>query len=234
VAGHIGFELRCAERKFISLNIRQCSDLHWRAPVASAAGSWRPQSTPAPRSIPRLSRRAGSTRPVGQDTKQREGVADDAARHVGGSPFLAKCSRLAGPTLAVPGAHAIVILDKAGLHATRKLKVPKNLTMVPLPPACPELNAAENIWQYLRQTYLSNRVFKSYTDILDACQDAWRKLLDETGRIASIATRQWFFARSIGCADDFLAWQALARRGAGRGARSWDFSGPRGAANKGS
>jgi len=38
-----------------------------------------------------------------------------------------------------------------------------------------------NIWQYLRQTYLSNRVFKSYTDILDACQEAWQKLLDETG-----------------------------------------------------
>ena len=90
-----------------------------------------------------------------------------------------------------PGAHALIILDQAGWHTTRKLKVPKNLTMIPLPPACPELNAAENIWQYLRQTYLSNRVFKSYNNILDACQDAWQKLLDETGRIASIATREW-------------------------------------------
>ena len=85
----------------------------------------------------------------------------------------------------------MVILDQAGWHTTRKLKVPKNLTMVSLPLACPELNAAENIWQYLRQTYLSNRVFKTYTDILDACQEAWQKLLDETGRIASIATRDW-------------------------------------------
>ena len=47
-----------------------------------------------------------------------------------------------------PGAHAMVILDQAGWHTTRKLKVPNNLTMVSLPPACPELNAAENIWQY--------------------------------------------------------------------------------------
>ena len=60
-----------------------------------------------------------------------------------------------------------------------------------VPPACPELNAAENIWQYLRQTYLANRVFESYTAILDACEDAWRKLLAETGRITSIATRDW-------------------------------------------
>jgi transposase len=91
----------------------------------------------------------------------------------------------------VPGAHALIILDKAGWHTTRKLRLPTNLTLVALPAACPELNAAENIWQYLRQTYLSNRVFESYTAILDACQDAWRKLLNETGRIASITTRDW-------------------------------------------
>jgi transposase len=36
------------------------------------------------------------------------------------------------------------------------------LALIFLPPASPELNPAENIWQYLRQTYLSNRVFESY------------------------------------------------------------------------
>ena len=89
------------------------------------------------------------------------------------------------------GAHALIILDKAGWHTTGKLKIPSNLTLVPLPPACPELNAAENIWQYLRQTYLSNRVFENYEALLDACQDAWRRLLAEVGRITSVATREW-------------------------------------------
>jgi transposase len=90
-----------------------------------------------------------------------------------------------------PGAHALLILDKAGWHTTRKLNLPDNLTLMPLPPYCPELNAAENIWQYLRQTYLANRIFTDYNAILDACQDAWLKLLAETGRITSIAQRQW-------------------------------------------
>jgi transposase len=90
-----------------------------------------------------------------------------------------------------PSAHALLILDKAGWHTTGKLKPPRNVTLVPLPPACPELNSAENIWQYLRQTYLANRVFANYDAILDACQDAWRKLLAETGRITSIAQRDW-------------------------------------------
>jgi hypothetical protein len=90
-----------------------------------------------------------------------------------------------------PAAQALLILDQAGWHTTRKLKSPSNVTLVPLPPACPELNAAENIWQYLRQTYLANQVFDDYTAILDACQDAWRKLVAEAGRITSIAQRQW-------------------------------------------
>lgn len=59
-----------------------------------------------------------------------------------------------------PGAHALIILDKAGWHTTRKLRIPDNLTLVPLPPACPEFNAAENIWQYLRQTYLAQSRFR--------------------------------------------------------------------------
>ena len=89
------------------------------------------------------------------------------------------------------GAHALIILDKAGWHTTGSLKFRPISLWCCSPPACPELNSAENIWQYLRQTYLSNRVFQTYTDILDACQDAWLRLLAEVGRIASIATRDW-------------------------------------------
>ena len=92
------------------------------------------------------------------------------------------------------GALAVVLMDNAGWHKTKKLKWPSNVRPMYIPPGSPELNAAENIWQYLRQTYLSNRVFKSYTDIVDAACDAWNKLRAETGRITSIATRSWVVA----------------------------------------
>jgi putative transposase len=91
----------------------------------------------------------------------------------------------------VTGAHAIVLLDQAGWHTTDKLDTPKNLTLLPLPPASPELNAAENVWQYLRQTYLSKRIFKGCDEIVEACCEAWRSLEAETGRIRSITTRSW-------------------------------------------
>ena len=50
------------------------------------------------------------------------------------------------------GAHAVITLDKAGWHTTRKLHVPSNISLVHLPPASPELNPTENIWQYMRQS----------------------------------------------------------------------------------
>jgi hypothetical protein len=34
-----------------------------------------------------------------------------------------------------PGAHALVVLDKAGWHTTRKLSLPANLTLLHLPPS---------------------------------------------------------------------------------------------------
>lgn len=91
----------------------------------------------------------------------------------------------------VPDAHGIVVMDKASWHTTPALKVPGNLSILYLPPYSPELNPQENIWQYLRQTYLSNRLFETYEDIVDACCKAWNALLAEAGRITSIATRTW-------------------------------------------
>jgi len=45
-----------------------------------------------------------------------------------------------------PGAHALVLLDQAGWHVSKKLPVPGNITLIPLPPKTPELNPVENIW----------------------------------------------------------------------------------------
>lgn len=90
-----------------------------------------------------------------------------------------------------PSAHAAVLMDRAGWHGTDKLKVPKNLTIILLPSRSPELNPVENIWQYLRQNWLSNRVFETYDNILDAGCAAWNRLLAQPETITSIAMRDW-------------------------------------------
>jgi len=92
-------------------------------------------------------------------------------------------------------------VDRAGRHKSGVLNIPENLSIrfrgkpstarfsfpSNLPPYSPELNPVENIRQFLRQTYLSNRVFENWA----AFVDAWNRLTAETGRIKSIATRNW-------------------------------------------
>jgi transposase len=88
-----------------------------------------------------------------------------------------------------PGAHAVVLLDQAGWHLSGKLTVPKNITLMPLPAKSPELNPVENIWQFIRDNWLSNRIFMSYRDILDHCCYAWNRLIDQPWHITSIGLR---------------------------------------------
>jgi DDE superfamily endonuclease len=94
-------------------------------------------------------------------------------------------------TAVAPGAHAAVLLDQAGWHLSNRLTVPPNITLVPLPPKCPELNSAENVWQFMRDNWLSNRVFGSYDAIVAPCCDAWNRLVDQPWRIMSIGLRDW-------------------------------------------
>ena len=90
-----------------------------------------------------------------------------------------------------PKAHAVVILDQAGWYTTGKLRVPENLSLLPLPPKSPELNPVENVWQFLRQNKLSNRIFGGYEAIVTAACEAWNHLIADPARIKSIGTRQW-------------------------------------------
>jgi putative transposase len=92
-----------------------------------------------------------------------------------------------------PGRHAALLVDRAGWHTSAKLQVPDNITLVPLPAKCPELNPQENVWRFMRENWLSNRVFSSYEDLLDHCCDAWNRLVEQPWRIMSLGLRHWAY-----------------------------------------
>ena len=85
-----------------------------------------------------------------------------------------------------PGVHAVLLLDRAGWHLTPKLKVPDNVTLLPLPACSPELNPVERVWLYLRERFLSHRVLDGYAAVLAAACRAWNALAAEPGRLASL------------------------------------------------
>ncbi len=89
------------------------------------------------------------------------------------------------------GAHAVLLLDRAGWHTAGMLRMPINITLILLPSRAPELNPVENIWQYMRANWLSNRVFETYDAIIDAACEAWQKLIAQPQTITSIGMRDW-------------------------------------------
>ena len=95
-------------------------------------------------------------------------------------------------TQVAPAAHAVLVCDGAGWHQPgKRLRIPNNITLLPLPPYAPELNPTENIWDYLRGNKLSRLVWDSYEAIVAACKDAWDSLIADPKRIDSIAHRSW-------------------------------------------
>ncbi len=97
---------------------------------------------------------------------------------------LAEIATKVGPTR-----HAVLLLDQAGWHLSAALIVPTNITLLPLPPTCPELNVMENVWQFMRDTWLPNGLFTTCDDIVALCCEAWNKLTDQPQQIISIGMR---------------------------------------------
>ena len=107
------------------------------------------------------------------ETQARQLHIDEIALHVAG------------------GAHAVLLLDRADWHTTGALVWPRNITPILLPSRSPELNPVEQIWQFLRANFLSNRVFKTYDEIIEASCEAWNRLLDHPNTITSIGMQNW-------------------------------------------
>jgi hypothetical protein len=86
-------------------------------------------------------------------------------------------------------AHAVLVLDRAGWHGSRRLAVPPSITLAPLPAYAPELNPVERIWLFLRERFLSHRLLDGYHAIVAACCEAWNALTPD--RLRSLCTFPW-------------------------------------------
>ena len=85
--------------------------------------------------------------------------------------------------------HVVLVLDGAGWHKAKDLRVPESMTLLMLPPYSPELMPMERVWQWMRQHDLSNHVFKDEAAIDRACKESWNKLTSE--RLKTITQTQW-------------------------------------------
>ena len=61
--------------------------------------------------------------------------------------------------------HIALLTDNAGWHTAKKLTVPSNITLIPLPPYAPELNAMEQVWEWIKNHFLSKTNVMVYMTI---------------------------------------------------------------------
>ena len=89
------------------------------------------------------------------------------------------------------GKHAVVVLDKAGWHVSKDLKIPENISLLALPPYSPELNPQEQVGRQMKHNDLANRGFKNYPEVVKACSAAWNRIVNSPGTIRSLCSRTW-------------------------------------------
>ena len=93
-----------------------------------------------------------------------------------------------------PSDKIVMVLDGAGWHASRLLKSPQNMKLLPLPPYAPELNPVEHVWDELREKHFHHRV----VDSLDALEDQLEVVLhtfeNNAPMVKSIVAWEWIIS----------------------------------------
>lgn len=96
-----------------------------------------------------------------------------------------------------PDVRVVMFWDQAGFHTSGELKTPKNLTLIPLPPACPELNPIENLWHHLRSHHRSNRAYADYDDLRHAAREAWQQTCLDVQTIKTVCHAPYLEQREV-------------------------------------
>jgi hypothetical protein len=96
---------------------------------------------------------------------------------------------LAEVAAAYPGERVILVVDNAGWHRARGLRVPSNVILWFLPPHRPEANPVEQVWQWLRDHHTRGILFPTRAALLDALCDGLVALLDDPLRVRSLTAR---------------------------------------------
>ena len=90
-----------------------------------------------------------------------------------------------------PNDFILMVMDKAGWHKAKDLKVPQNMRIIFLPPYGPELNPAEHLWEEIREKWFPNKAFKSLDAVESVLVDALDSLEQSPEKVASITGFDW-------------------------------------------
>jgi transposase len=90
-----------------------------------------------------------------------------------------------------PNEWIVMVLDGAGWHRAKRLQVPANMQLIPLPPWSPQLNPVEHVWDEVREKWFANRVFASMESVEDQLVTALATLEADAPQVASLTGFDW-------------------------------------------
>jgi transposase len=91
----------------------------------------------------------------------------------------------------------VMVLDGAGWHRAKRLKVPANMRLISLPPWSPQLNPVEHVWEEVREKWFANRVFDSLSAVEEQLMTALKTLEEDSPRVASLTGFEWIRTISL-------------------------------------
>ena len=107
------------------------------------------------------------------------------------SLFEAELAAFARQAGASSSKQIVLVLDRAGWHASQRLRVPNHVHLLFLPPYSPELQPAEHLWP-LTNTPLCNRHFDSSEELEEAQLSHCAALQRQPERIRSTTLFPWW------------------------------------------
>lgn len=92
----------------------------------------------------------------------------------------------------------VLLLDKAGWHISKNIRLPDNLLLMHLPPYSPELNPVELLWREVRRKHFHNKIFNSLDHVENTLMKALAYYHNNATDIKKLATGYSYFNKIDG------------------------------------
>lgn len=90
-----------------------------------------------------------------------------------------------------PRRRVVLVVDGAGWHASKDLKVPEGIHLVIQPPYSPELQPSEQLWPLLHES-LANRDYVDLDELTEVASARCRELSNQPGVVGPKTRFHWW------------------------------------------
>jgi len=85
----------------------------------------------------------------------------------------------------------LLVIDQAGWHLSKEVKIPEGIHLHNLPSHSPQLQPAERLWPLTNEP-IANRSFKSLDELENVIYERCKKLLDQKELIKGLTQFHWW------------------------------------------